>query len=227
MKFSYCYKTSDGVRREERIEAESREDAFAILRSRGIKAIKVVSLSGSKANGEERIIVRKRLVVAALMAGLLFGVGLTVYCLTHDFRDSRLIRLEKDAREILDRHDRIVATLHLEALRDYSEILRQRKFEILNEKISVGFHDLTMTRVEVRNLFSAHADLPGAREVYNKTMDAIDLTEARLSNDEKAFRLLDANRDKWTFEGGRIIWSDEKLGAEFANRSRELEPSQQ
>ena len=224
MKFSYCYKTSDGVRHEDRIEAESREAAFGILRGRGIKPIKVVSLSGSKANGEEMIIVRKRLVASALVIGLLFGIGSTVYCLTHDFRDPQLIKLEKDAKAILDRHDRIVSTLHLEALRDYKEILRQRKFEILNEKISVGFYDLTMTRVEVRNLFSAHANLPGAWEIYNKTMDAIDLTEARLSNDEKAFRLLDANRDKWIFDGGRIIWSDEKLGAEFANRSRELEP---
>ena len=54
MKYTYAYKTSDGVRHEESMDAESREAVFAALREKGIKAIKVVAADGSKANGEVR-----------------------------------------------------------------------------------------------------------------------------------------------------------------------------
>lgn len=80
MKFTYAYKTSDGIRHEDSMNASSREEVFESLRAQGIKAIKVVAADGSKANGEIRG-VRKRVVVvsiiaAALAAGLIaFFVG--------------------------------------------------------------------------------------------------------------------------------------------------------
>ena len=52
MDFTYCYRTSDGVRHEDRITAPSRDEAFAALRDRGIRPIKVVACDGSKENGE-------------------------------------------------------------------------------------------------------------------------------------------------------------------------------
>ena len=52
MKFTYAYKTSDGVRHEDSIEASSREEVFSTLRAKGIRPIKVVAADGSKANGE-------------------------------------------------------------------------------------------------------------------------------------------------------------------------------
>lgn len=54
MKYTYAYKTSDGTRHEDAMEAESREAVFKALREKGIKAIKVVAADGSKANGEVR-----------------------------------------------------------------------------------------------------------------------------------------------------------------------------
>ena len=77
MKYTYAYKTSDGIRHEASMDAESREAVFAALRQRGIKAIKVVAADGSKANGEVRG-VRKR-VVAALVALVALGVGVAAY----------------------------------------------------------------------------------------------------------------------------------------------------
>lgn len=79
MKYTYAYKTSDGVRHEDSMNAASREEVFAELRKRGIKAIKVVAADGSKANGEVRGI-RKRAVVAlvalaALVAGVVAYLG--------------------------------------------------------------------------------------------------------------------------------------------------------
>lgn len=75
MKYTYAYKTSDGVRHEDSIEAASREAVFEALRAKGIRPIKVVAADGSKANGEVNGI-RKRVLVlsvvgAALLAGLL------------------------------------------------------------------------------------------------------------------------------------------------------------
>ena len=63
MKYTYAYKTSDGVRHEASMDAPSRESVFESLRAQGIKAIKVVAADGSKANGEEEEARRKREVV--------------------------------------------------------------------------------------------------------------------------------------------------------------------
>ena len=75
MKYSYAYKTSDGARHEAEIDAVSREEAFAVLRERGIRPIKVVATDGSKANGEIVVRgVRKRIVgVVVLLAAVLAG----------------------------------------------------------------------------------------------------------------------------------------------------------
>ena len=77
MRYTYAYKTSDGVRHEATMNASSREEVFSELRKRGIKAIKVVAADGSKANGEIHG-VRKR-VVAALVAFVASGVGVVAY----------------------------------------------------------------------------------------------------------------------------------------------------
>ena len=77
MKYTYAYKTSDGVRHEDSMNAVSREEVFAELRKRGIKAIKVVAADGSKANGEVRG-VRKR-AVAALVALAAICAGVVAY----------------------------------------------------------------------------------------------------------------------------------------------------
>ena len=77
MKYTYAYKTSDGVRHEDSMNASSREEVFAELRKRGIKAIKVVAADGSKANGEIRGV--KKRAVAALVAFVALGVGVVAY----------------------------------------------------------------------------------------------------------------------------------------------------
>ncbi len=79
MKYTYAYKTSDGVRHEDSMNASSREEVFSALRAKGIKAIKVVAADGSKANGEVRGL-RKRAVVAlvalaAAVAGVVAYIG--------------------------------------------------------------------------------------------------------------------------------------------------------
>ncbi|MBQ2628068.1 MAG: hypothetical protein IJG13_00175, partial [Kiritimatiellae bacterium] len=53
MTYTYAYKTSDGKRHEDSMDAPSREAVFESLRARGIRPIKVVATDGSKANGEQ------------------------------------------------------------------------------------------------------------------------------------------------------------------------------
>lgn len=76
MKYEYAYKTPDGVRHVEEIEAPSREAVFETLRGRGIKAIKVSAKDGSRANGEVQVIgVRRRVtVVLVTVAAIVAGV---------------------------------------------------------------------------------------------------------------------------------------------------------
>ncbi len=67
MRYTYVYKTSDGVRHEARIAAPSREAAFSVLRRQGIRPVKVVADDGSRENGA-RHGVRRRVVVAIALA---------------------------------------------------------------------------------------------------------------------------------------------------------------
>ena len=79
MKYTFAYKTSDGIRHEDSLDANSRDEVFEVLRGRGIRPIKVVAADGSKANGEVRGL-RKRAVfalvaLAALVAGVVAYLG--------------------------------------------------------------------------------------------------------------------------------------------------------
>ena len=77
MKYTYAYKTSDGVRHEAAMDAASREEVFEALRAQGIRAIKVVAADGSKANGAEKdskrttasVVVAATVLIAAAIAG--------------------------------------------------------------------------------------------------------------------------------------------------------------
>ena len=80
MKYTYAYKTSDGTRHEATMVAKSRDEVFAELRKRGIKAIKVVAADGSKANGEVHG-VRKR-TVAIIVAAVSIIVAIFVNSVT-------------------------------------------------------------------------------------------------------------------------------------------------
>lgn len=80
MKYTYAYKTSDGVRHEDVVDAPSREVVFATLRGRGIKPIKVIAADGSKANGEQRrgALGRITVIIVLVVAGTVGAVSYIV-----------------------------------------------------------------------------------------------------------------------------------------------------
>ena len=66
MRFTYTYKTSDGVRHEAEIEARTRDDAFAALRAQGIRPIRVDEKPLSKEEKSRRILFRAVGILLAL-----------------------------------------------------------------------------------------------------------------------------------------------------------------
>lgn len=95
MKYTYAYKTPDGIRHEASMNASSREEVFSTLRRQGIKAIKVVASDGSKANGEVRG-VRKRVVVSLLLTVALIVGGVAYFGGTHSNEDVAVSQLQTD-----------------------------------------------------------------------------------------------------------------------------------
>lgn len=230
MRFAYVYRTSDGVRHDDVVEAATREDAFADLRAKGIRPIKVVSLSGSKANGEETVITRKRFVFAALFLGLLIGFAVAVWAVSHDWRDSRLINLERNASELLVRNEYVLGTLKLDELKDYAQICAGRGGPLAEQKIALAYCTLDSARRDVRELFrepvAAFSGDPAlfsaAERLYGRAMDSIDLYEGRFAREVKAYRLLVNNVGKWKVEGGRPVFDDAETASAYADLTRAL-----
>lgn len=249
MKYIYAYKTSDGVRHEDAMDASSREEVFNRLRANGIKAIKVVASDGSKANGE--VInrgVRKQVVIVSVIATALFA-GLISHLIIPTSQqltdaeadkvihftseESRMAfkHLETQAAAIIISHQKMIEKLEFDQLSDYQLIERTHDATLFTEKIKAGYRAVDASRIKTRDLFKAifeifpadcETERTEAQRLYAQTMDALDLSENRIVNDEKAFKLLDANRTKWRCIEGKVVWSDVSLSNEFAYFRRDV-----
>lgn len=244
MKYTYAYKTSDGARHEGAMEAPSREKVFEELRSRGIKAIKVVAADGSKANGETRFTVRKRAVFAALAAGILAGVvvALVAPAIREDIgrigrykpgMAEKVAAMQSAAKGLLDDHARRMDSAGVHALTDYGGIFAATNSTMYERAIWLGYNELDTSRRKVRKLFRSLYDIfppdcvnerMDAQKAYAEVMDEIDRSEAQLVRDEKAYTLLSSNRGKWTIRDGKVAFSDGTLAKEFTFLGRGLDP---
>ena len=102
MKYTYAYKTPDGMRHEESMDAASREAVFEALRTRGIRPIKVVAADGSKANGEVRGIRRRVAVAIVLIAAAVVGaVAYFVGARSTDSGDVPSFEAEQTRRQVI------------------------------------------------------------------------------------------------------------------------------
>lgn len=99
MKYSYAYKTSDGIRHVGTMEAATRDAAFAALRANGIRPIKVQPEDGMKANGEVRVygfrassvgVLALAVAVTATGIGLSLGRRSAFQDARHDIREKAL-----------------------------------------------------------------------------------------------------------------------------------------
>ena len=213
MRFTYIYKSSDGIRHEGKVNAPSRDEAFALLRKNGIKPIKVLSDCGSKANGEVMYVVKAKIVVVCLVFGLIIGM-LSVIVLRNVKVDSRSVRvkaLAESTKDILKDHShRMLASKTYDLYEPEKLVIHKSESQVLNI-VADGYKELNNTRFKLRNLFrTIYETLPEERErkevnrLYNETNDALDLEEARLSRSKKAFDFLLKHRDEWNVSDGKI-----------------------
>ena len=254
MKYTFAYKTPDGVRHEDAMEASSREEVFVKLRQKGIKAIKVVAADGSKANGEVRGARKRTIAAVAALAAVLAGGA--VYFLApereaggqgeetppaheiafaNDQYRAAFTNLEAQSAQILSRHAVAVAALDLDALANYQSIEGAEDTSALSRKVRQGYRAVDDSRMEVRELFKTifalfppecTAERDAAQGLYAETMEKLDSSERRIVKDEKALRLLVENRGKWHWRGGKVVWSDVALANEFEYFRRETSPLQ-
>ena len=232
MRFTYCYKSADGIRHEKKIDASSRDEAFALLRRRGIRPIKVMADCGTKANGEVRFIVGKRLAIFCVAVGLVAGV-LSVLAIgrvkTIDTRSVRIKELDVAAQEVLTDHARRMASAEVAVLGMPWELAGPKDDGKVECIVLSGYTELNITRTKLRDLFRAiYAKLPDKKEreeankLYMAAIDRLDLEEANLARSQKAYEFLKANRDGWKIESGKIVFLNPELERSYSAFRREL-----
>ena len=99
----------------------------------------------------------------------------------------------------------------------------------MRHEISEGYTELNRTRGKLRDLFRIiYETLPEDKEraeanrLYAAAIDALDLEEAGLARSEEGVELLVAHSGEWKSEGGRVVFSDPALQAEFSSYRSEL-----
>ena len=231
MRFTYCYKSSDGIRHEEKIEAQSREEVFAVLRQRGIRAIKVYSDYGTKANGEVKFIVGKRLAAACAVIGLLAGIFsvIAVKNVEIDIRSKHIKTLDKSTQTILFDHKERMDAAKTFVLDNPGRVAAETAQTDIARIVSTGYLELNTTRTKLRELFRpVYEQLPDEKEreevnqLYAASMYKLDIEEAKLSRSKKACEFLQANRGRWKFQNGKIVFLDRELAQKYLEFSHEL-----
>ena len=233
MKYTYAYKTSDGVRHEESMDAESREVVFAALRERGIRAIKVVAADGSKANGEVHGI-RRRVVVTLVAVVLLVGAAIGMFFGRSAAKDERVgVRVWKytdDERRAFDaltrevdamcgQHRASMEKLSLDSLIAEASTLATNEMSRMFKLVDAAHETIERTRKELKNVFSGISTnfpagglaIKDAQRLYGERMEALDAEAISMSNCRYAMALLDGYRDKWSLKDGQPVFSDPGL----------------
>lgn len=219
MRYTYIYKTADGVRTEGRFDAQSRDEVFAALRKRGIRPIKVLAADGAKANGEIHG-VRKRVV------SLFVGVSILVTAVCAAIVMSRIPRDPATNPEVagfIESTDAALSGLQssltdlgLSESDDYGAIARGVDVKPQLDKLRRGESLVERAQADVRRSFDACAKrLSGVAEAraYIETvkkgrMADLELVRNSLLNREFALVLLDDNKGKWRIENGVVRFAD-------------------
>ena len=243
MKFLYTYRTSDGIRRTDTIEAQSKDTVFAELRSRGIRAIKVEPVTNS--------IVKRQLFPITKMA--VGGISITAVVISitlwfmHSSSQTRelqtiplenlsveLSKLKTEAEALKSLHMNEMVMLDLDALRDYGYLTTTNGTTSLFKIIADSRTAIHTARARTRDLFKdIHKSFPldrtneriAAQRLYGEVMSAIDITEERIDVDETIIMLLDGNRGKWSISGDRMIFNSPALERSFRFLVRDLNSS--
>ena len=224
MRYIYSYKTPDGARHGGELEARSRDDAFAELRRRGIRAIRVEPAGGG-ADG-------RRAWPWLALAGALSAI--CVVCLANSlaarirYREGSRLRfdeLKSKADAIKMQYEAGMRLLDLRILDDYSLIAAHADLSSVTNETRKAREVLSLARAQAGDLFRGVLEMfppesvnerIDAQKMYGELMNGIDATEGRIRQDERALELLDANRGRWRVdENSRLVFDDARLRMEI------------
>ena len=167
MKYTYAYKTSDGVRHEAAIEAKSRDEAFELLRGQGIRPIKVVAPDGDVSRQPRRTAVMVAILLAAVGAAafalVLFRGGATQVAVPPP--SSMLVALREKATAVEARH-RAAMTLADGDLAKIAKAVSEAR-----EEARVAFKDIMQT-------LASPDEQREAKRLYGELMLLVDESES-------------------------------------------------
>lgn len=251
MRFTYSYKTSDGVRHEAEIEARTRDDAFAALRKQGIRPIRVDKKPLSKGDRWLRAFLWVLGVALACAVGAWWwartesapeegvasptgsGQGEPQQRYRSETREAFEI-LNGKAEEVRKWHKDEFAKVDFSILHNYALIERSQDIGFATNELAKGKSVIDCSRSRMKDLFRGLYDVfppesanerLDAQRLYGEIMNEIDASEDRLDAEECVLALLDDNRSKWHVYHGRIVFDDLVLEREVSFFRRDSDGS--
>lgn len=228
MTFLYSYKTSDGVRHENRIRAKSREQVFKLLRQEGIRPIKVTQ------KGADVVRIAKLLVCGAFIGVLAFkllmpgGSALPSAAASANCPKELVERVE----EILLRYRETIANYDAEDGRfssrgEISPVLQRvrQAGEVTDyyRTFLQGIFSAAVSGMEVPDGVSA-----SIRRYYGEVMSELDVVDERFRGREYVLTLLQDNWGAWRYGDRKdvpVVFDDAELQRDYDLHSAEFDTS--
>ncbi len=234
MRFTYYYKTSDGQRHQDEVDALSKDEAYSILIKRGIRPIKVLDpLAGKPSTSSLAMLLS---VIAALVAVCGY-LGISYMHLKRNTESARFGRysqaytnLVSEAKQVLEKKDAYIEGLDLSRVRNYALIEELSDVSTLEDKLIRAALNIGYTRGFIQSLFrdiyellpeDRPNEIDEAKSFYGRVMENLDAQEASISRDLQALRFLVLHRDGWKTKSGVLIFSSPELELEFSRYSPE------
>lgn len=245
MKFEYTYKTSDGQRHVGLMNARSTDAAFAILRTRGIKPIRVIRAKPKGLAACVAYFFSSAVGIAVSVA--VVAVAIATVALLSNFGNAAasaapdVLRAKGEAFKRLSHRVALVEHAHTEAfgsidfelLRNYALIAEVSDLQKLYGEITKARIIIANTRERLRAIFAEaptiFADdkdgLSAAQALYGAQMVKVDADEAQMESNESAIALLDETRDQWKVVKGEIVFSNNALKKDFEMLTQPVDPA--
>jgi len=238
--WTYSYKTSDGLRHEDEMSAPSKDDVYAALRARGIRAIRV----------EERIApvvrrgfrgLRKRDWSLMLLCAAV-AVAAAVVMIRRNavpaavppvaparepdatLDEPHFKRLAKSVEDAMSAFRDASGTLDLALLSNYRLAATESGVARMRAEIERGRKMVEAARLAVRGVYDLQygtipatcvAETEAAQRLFGLALSEIDAFSEGLDGDECALGLLAENRGAWRTASGAVRWDDPRLEREF------------
>ena len=246
--WTYSYKTSDGVRHEGTLSAPSKDMAFAALREKGIRPIRVDELAPPTPRRLGALTYRQWLILAVLVLLLSIAVaGMVVFILprrgVHPVlaapptpqntgkRSPAFQKIVEEVEEARDKYREGMEKVDYELLANYALVERIGDMAEFHSMIAYGREVVSNARESVtRSLRAYYEGIPetavrdrnDAQRLYGLVMSELDAAEEGLDGDDCVLTLLDMNRGQWHVARGSVVWKDARLERQFRLLGRDL-----